>query len=72
MQLVVDDVPYELRGTPLNEASTVVMLIDNSATFAPFSQSKNYELIREKAAEALKSFGAKYVSASPSTTPRRA
>lgn len=62
VQLVVDDVPYESRGTPLNEASTVVMLIDNSATFAPFSQSKNYELIREKAAEALKSFGAKYVS----------
>ncbi len=62
VQLIVDDVPYESSARPVNDASTVVMLIDNSATFAPFSQSKNYELIREKAAEALKSFGAKYVS----------
>ncbi len=62
VQMVVDDVTYSSTGQPLSDAATVVMLIDNSATFAPFSQSKNYELIREKAAEALKSFGAKYVS----------
>ena len=62
VQLIVDEVPYESSARPVNDAMTVVMLIDNSATFAPFSQAKNYELIREKAAEALKSFGAKYVS----------
>lgn len=61
-RLIVDGVTYERTATTFNEASTVVMLVDNSATFAPFSQSKNYELIREKTAEALKSFGAKYVS----------
>ncbi|MBL8095729.1 MAG: FHA domain-containing protein [Anaerolineales bacterium] len=62
VQMIVDEVTYERSATPVSEATTVVMLVDNSATFAPFSQTKNYELIREKTAEALKSFGAKYVS----------